>query len=227
MTRAKIIAAILLMLTCATGAWAGFSLPVTFVANTPLLAAQLNSNFSAIAAALTSSGNGYLPIGNSSGTYTSALPTSNGNTITITAGSGTLNADVAPNVIQHATVSLSSTNLLNMYATPVLLVSAPNTGQNIVVQEVMFTMTATSTAYAGGGVVEFQIGNTAHGAGTATTATVAASVVNAGSAGTTYTTVIPVSYTGTAASGLYISNQTGAFTTGTGTAVVDIWYHVQ
>jgi hypothetical protein len=129
--------------------------------------------------------------------------------------------------IQHVSVPLTSANILAMFATPVQLIAAPAAGMNIVVQKVMFTMTTTSTAYAGGGVVEFQIGNTANGAGTATTATVAAAVVNSGTPGVSYTTVIPVSYTGTAATGLFISNQTAPFTTGTGTAVCDIWYAIK
>jgi len=129
--------------------------------------------------------------------------------------------------IQHVAVPLTSANLKAMYGAPVQLIAAGAAGTNIVVHHVMFTMTSTATTYTGGGVVEFQIGNTVHGAGTATTATVAAAVINDAVAETTYTTVIPVSYTGTAATGLYISNQTAAFATGTGTAIVDIWYSLK
>lgn len=128
--------------------------------------------------------------------------------------------------IQHVSVNLASADILAMYATPVQLIAAPGAGKNIIVHKFMLTMTTTSTQYASGGVVAPQIGNTNHGGGTLTTATIAASVVNA-TAGTTYTTVIPVSYTGTANAGLFISNQTGAFTTGTGTAVCDIWYSIK
>ena len=135
-------------------------------------------------------------------------------------------ASIAPDVVQHATVALSSANILAMNATPVQLIAAPAAGKNIIVQKVMLTMVTTATQYASGGVVVFQIGNTAAGAGTATTGTIAAAVVNA-AAGTSYTTVVPVAYTGTAATGLFISNQTGAFTTGTGTGTVDIWYQVK
>lgn len=129
--------------------------------------------------------------------------------------------------IQHVAVPLTSANLLAMSATPVQLIAAGAAGTNILVHKVMFTMVRTATAYASGGVVVFQLGNTATGAGTATTATIAASVLTTAGAATTYTTVIPVSYTSTAATGLFISNQTGAFTTGTGTATVDIWYSIK
>lgn len=128
--------------------------------------------------------------------------------------------------IQHVAVPLSSANILGMFATPVQLIPAGAAGTNIVVHKAMLTMTTTATQYASGGPVVFQLGSAAAGAGTATTASIAAAVVNA-TAGTSYTTVIPVSYTGTAATGLFISNQTGAFTTGTGTGVVDIWYSIK
>jgi hypothetical protein len=128
--------------------------------------------------------------------------------------------------IQHVAVPLTAAQLIAMYGAPVQLIAAGATGTNIVVHHAMFTITTTSTAFTGGGVVEFQIGNTVHGGGTATTATVAASVVTA-AAGTSYTTVIPVSYTGTSATGLFISNQTAAFAAGTGTAIVDIWYSIK
>ena len=137
-------------------------------------------------------------------------------------------ANISPDVIQHATVALTSANLLGMYAAPVLLIAAPAAGKNIIVNKYMFTMIPSGTAYASGGVTAPQIGNTVHGAGTLVTATLAASVINASGTTTSYTIFSGVaSYTGTAATGLYISNQTGAFTTGTGTAIADIWYHVQ
>lgn len=129
--------------------------------------------------------------------------------------------------LQHVAVPITMTQLIAGYATPVPLIAAGAAGTNIIVQKVMFTATTTSTAATGGGVLEFQIGNTIHGAGTATTATVAAAVVTA-AAGTSYTTVIPVSYTGTAATGLYLSNQTAVFAAGTGaTFIVDVWYSIK
>lgn len=130
--------------------------------------------------------------------------------------------------LQHVTVPLTSAQILGMYATPVQLVAAPSGAtQNIVVEKVLFTMTATSTAYTGGTNVVFQIGNTAEGGGTATTTTISHTVVDAGSAGTTYTVVPMVGYTGTPQTGLYISVTGSTFATGTGTAVVDVWYSIQ
>lgn len=152
---------------------------------------------------------------------------STGATITSTLGAGTLNMDVATDLMVHKTVAISSANILAMNGAPVELIAAPAAGKNLVIHKVMFTMDTTATQYANGGVVVFQLGNTAAGAGTETTAQIAAAVVNAAGPATSYTTVIPVSYTGLAATGLFISNETAAFATGTGTATVDIWYSVQ
>jgi hypothetical protein len=133
---------------------------------------------------------------------------------------------LSANLIQHVAVPLTAANIIAMYATPVALIPAGAAGTNIIVHKVMFTMIPSGTAFTAGGAVTFTIGNTANGGGTATTATVAATVVNASGTTTTYNTVIPVSYAGTAATGLYISNATQAFATGTGTAIVDIWYSI-
>lgn len=136
-------------------------------------------------------------------------------------------SNISPDVLQHATVALSSANLTGMYAAPVLLISAPAAGKNIIVDMFMFTMIPSGTAYTAGGVAAPQINSTVHGAGTLVTATIAASVVNASGTTTTYNMQPSVAYAGTAATGLYISNQTAAFATGTGTAIADIWYHIQ
>lgn len=126
-------------------------------------------------------------------------------------------------------MALTSANLLAMFATPVLVVPAV-TGKAIVVDAVELIMTRTGTAYAGGGVVAVQYDSTANGAGTATHATVAATVLT-GAAGTTYTARIPVVLSDIATASisgiaLYISNATAAFTTGTGTAVLNVRYHL-
>lgn len=176
--------------------------------------------------ALAAGTNGQVPIGSTGADPVFATIGSTGATITSTLGAGTLNMDVATDLMIHKTVAVSSANILAMNAAPVELIAAPAAGKNIIVHKVLFTMVTTGTAYANGGVVVFQIGNAAAGAGTETTAQIAAAVVTAG-AGTSYTTVIPVSYTGTAATGLFISNETAPFITGTGTATADIWYSVQ
>lgn len=128
-----------------------------------------------------------------------------------------------------ATVALAAADLIAMYTTPVVAVAAV-TGKAIVVDSVDFIITRTASAFTGGGVVAVQYDSTANGAGTATHATIAATVVT-GSAGTTYTTRIPVVQSDIASAsiiskGLYISNQTAAFAAGTGTASLIVRYHL-
>lgn len=129
--------------------------------------------------------------------------------------------------IQHISVPLTSANLLGMAAAPVNLIPAGAAGTSIVVHHAQLTMVRTSTAYASGGVVVIQQGSTATGGGTQVTGTIPASVLTTAGAATTYTVVIPVAYTAAAATGIFISNQTGAFTTGTGTATMDLWYSIK
>lgn len=153
---------------------------------------------------------------------------SSGNTVVFT-NMGTSAVPVWNSNQLEVTVALSAANLIAMYATPVVVVPAV-TAKAIIVDSVDFVITRTSTAFTGGGVVAVQYDSTANGAGTATTATIAASVVT-GAAGTTYTARIPVVLSDVASAsiagiGLYISNQTAAFAAGTGTASVKVRYHL-
>lgn len=128
-----------------------------------------------------------------------------------------------------ATIALAAADIIAMYTTPVSIVPAVS-GKSIVVDSMEFDITRSATAYTSGGVVAVQYSNTANGAGTATTATIAATVVT-GAAGRTVTARIPVNQSDIASAsivgiGLFISNQTGAFATGTGTATVTVRYHL-
>lgn len=131
-----------------------------------------------------------------------------------------------------AQVALTAANLIAMYANPVAIILAQASGIGIIVDEIVFEMKATSTAFTGGGIVTFQYGVTAHGAGTLVHGgSVPASVVTAGSAGKSLTLLSPTAAAngltiptdGTTASGLYISNATAPFAAGTGTAIVTVY----
>ena len=126
-------------------------------------------------------------------------------------------------------ISLTAAQLIAMYAAPVELIPAVP-GYAIIIDSFDFDITRTSTAFTGGGVVAPQLAATANGAGTALTATIAATVVT-GAAGRTLTARIPVVLSDIATAsitgiGVYISNQTAAFAAGTGTADVTITYHL-
>lgn len=149
-------------------------------------------------------------------------------------GSGNIaQSGVISSVQGVAQVTLSAASLIAMYTTPVAILLAPAAGVGIVVDEILFEMKATATAFTGGGIVTFQYGVTAHGAGTLVhSGSIPASVVNAGAAGNTLTLLGPATAAngttipndGTTASGLYISNATAVFATGTGTAIVTVYY---
>lgn len=149
--------------------------------------------------------------------------------VAIFTNTGTVAAPIFEQGGGSMTVNLAASDIIAMYTTPVLIVPAV-TGKAIVLDSMAFDITRTSTAFTGGGVVAVQYANTANGAGTATTGTIAASVVT-GAAGRTITTRIPVVQSDIASAsiigiGLYISNQTAAFAAGTGTAVVKLKYHL-
>jgi hypothetical protein len=134
--------------------------------------------------------------------------------------------------VLHKTISLTAADIIALYATPKALIAAPGAGKSILVTKLAFTITRTATAFTGGGVVIAQYGNTVNGAGQqALDSTIAATVVT-GSAGTTVSArngnvLSDIASATIQNAALYLSNQTAAFATGTGTAVVDVWYVVQ
>jgi hypothetical protein len=133
--------------------------------------------------------------------------------------------------LQHKTVSLTAANIIAMYAAPVALIAAPGAGKSILVSKLAFTITRTATAFADGGAAIIQYGATVNGGGTQALDSTIASTVITGAAGTTVTARNGAIISDLAAAtiqnaGLYISNATAAFATGTGTATVNIWYMI-
>ena len=136
------------------------------------------------------------------------------------------NAQIDPQFGQYATVNLTAANILGMNAAPVSILPAPGAGKAIVVDNILFEMTTTATAFANGGVVSFPY----HGGSTNShSGTIPAAVVTAG-AGTSNTQLGPATGSnGTtipANTGVDITNATAPFITGTGTAKVQIWYQI-
>jgi hypothetical protein len=98
------------------------------------------------------------------------------------------------------------------------------TGKLIVVDDIIFEIARTATAFTGGGAVEFRYTD---GSGAKVTADMAATVVT-GSAGTVYTInkAIVTSLTGVVSSPIVMTNATQVFAAGTGTGVITIKYHL-
>ena len=133
--------------------------------------------------------------------------------------------------VRHRQISLTAAQINGMYAAPTKLLDAPATDKTIAIVKLSFRITRTATAFASGGAVIVQYDNTANGGGQQACDSTLASTVITGSAGVSnnFRDGAVLSDVGNQAivnKGIYLSNATGAFTTGTGTAVVDIWFTV-
>lgn len=131
-------------------------------------------------------------------------------------------------VINYTTVSITASQFNGMYATPKLLVAAAGANTLLVLDKMDLLLTYGTAAYASGGVSAVQYDSTANGAGVlaSTTNTAAAFQVTA-STGFVYNGgVVPQTFSTCVNKGLYLSNLTGAFTTGDSAMVAHIWYKV-
>lgn len=155
--------------------------------------------------------------------YNTAVDQINANTTGIATAQAAVDALEALNMTAGGTtnltdtvkvlVSLTSANLLAMYATPITVLAAPGAGKAWRIKSCVIILDSTVTAYANGGVIYLSYNNT-----TPITNNVAASFLTAGDK---VFTLNPLS---TAASGVSllvdtkvtITNDTAAFITGTG-----------
>lgn len=132
----------------------------------------------------------------------------------------------------YTTVAMTAAEFNGMYAAPKLLVAAPGANKLLVLKRAVLAMTFVAAAYAAGGVVGLQYDSTVHGAGVAASGTeaaadfFAAASTSFGFNGVAGNTVAIAPFSTTVNKGLYLSNLTGAFTTGDGTWVVHLWYAV-
>lgn len=125
--------------------------------------------------------------------------------------------------IFRASVDLSAAQIIAMNATPVTIIPAPGAGSVVVVDNITFKMTRTSTAFTSGGNVVFEYGTS----GTDVTAVIASTVVT-GAAGVVYQNVrgVEASTAVDANQLIQVTNLTGAFASGTGTATIFIDFHI-
>lgn len=137
---------------------------------------------------------------------------------------------IVPNTnLIYAAVAITAAQFNGMYAAPKLLVAAPGANKLISVDKIDLLMTYVSAAYAAGGVVAAQYDSTVNGAGViASTTWSAASFQAAASSGFLFGAASSVVQTFSTCvnKGLYLSNITGAFTTGDSTFVAHVWYRI-
>lgn len=141
--------------------------------------------------------------------------------------SGTTLAVPNTNLI-YAAVPVSAAEFNGMYAAPKLLVAAPGANKLAVIEQMQLAMTFVSADYASGGVVAAQYDSTVHGAGVlATNSEAAADFFAAASTTFRFTPSTAIAaFATTVNKGIYLSNQTGAFTTGDSTFVAHLWYRI-
>jgi hypothetical protein len=163
-------------------------------------------------------------VGNPTGGLANAEEITLGNGL---AFSGTTLVVPATN-LNYVAVPVSAAEFNGMYAAPKLLLAAAGANTLIVIDQMVLAMTFVSADYAAGGVVAAQYDSTVHGAGVLATATEAAADFFA-AASTSFrfagsTAIAPFSTS--VNKGIYLSNATGAFTTGDSTFVAHLWYRV-
>jgi hypothetical protein len=120
-------------------------------------------------------------------------------------------------------VTLTAAQIIAMKTTPVSILAAPAAGIAIVVDSLLFQMKSTATQFTGGGLVTFIY----HGTSILVTGSadgVPAATVNSATASNNLLSPVQAVIQPPAATGVDITNATAVFATGTGTAVVTIWY---
>jgi hypothetical protein len=122
---------------------------------------------------------------------------------------------------QVATVTLSAANILGMFATPVAILPAPGANKLILVDLINFQMKPGGTQFAGGGVVTFVYTG---GAINPHSSNIPAATVNSASGSNNVLPPVTAVIQPPTNTGISITNATGAFTTGNGTAIVTIWF---
>lgn len=136
---------------------------------------------------------------------------------------------LALNTIQYVKVPMTAAQWNGMYGAPFIMIAAPGAGNMIVVRGAVLAMTFVSANFAVGGNVALQYDSTIQGAGPLASATVAAATVNAYGASSDVG-VAGADTSGASSTkvnkGLYLSNDTAAFTTGDGTWNIHIWYEI-
>lgn len=137
-------------------------------------------------------------------------------------------AKLSPLTVQYAAVPITAAEFNGMYAAPKLLVAAGGANTLLVLDRVVLAMTYDSAAYAAGGVAHVQYDDTANGAGVIASTTLAAASFQ-DTASTVYSFnagVVEYPFATCVNQGLYLSNITGAFTTGDSDMVAHVWYKV-
>lgn len=131
--------------------------------------------------------------------------------------------------LNYVAVPITAAEFNGMYAAPVELVAAGGANTLLVLDKMDLLLTYGAAAYAAGGVVAVQYDSTANGAGVlASTTWAAAAFQVTASTGFAFncSSTVAQTFSTCVNKGLYLSNLTGAFTTGDSDLVAHVWYKV-
>lgn len=136
------------------------------------------------------------------------------------------------NFLIHTSVNISAAEFNGMYGAPKLLIAAGGANSVIVVDKIVILLKYGTVQFAAGGLVVLQYDSTVHGAGTLAGTTIQASDFTGATSSTAFFFNGPsgnssqATYSTSNNKGVYLSNQSGAFTTGDSTMVAQIWYKI-
>lgn len=143
--------------------------------------------------------------------------------LTNTAGVVTSTLQGDSGVVRSST-TLTAAQFIAGYATPILVLPAPGANRMYTDVTAQYILTYGSAQFAAGGATGLQYGNTANLGGTKVTATTAGASIAALTANSAWAqvavTVVPVALATAVNAGIYLSNDTAAFTTGTGASLL-------
>lgn len=173
---------------------------------------------------------GRMFVGNGANVATGVLPSGDvtiSNTgVTAIGANKVLSSMISPLVRKYTTVAITAANFNGMYAAPKLLVAAGGANTLLVLDQLQLVMTYGTANYAAGGVAAVQYDSTVNGAGVIASTTLSAATFQA-AVSSTFTMnpgVVVLPFSTTVNKGLYLSNISGAFTTGDSPMVAHIWY---
>jgi len=168
------------------------------------------------------------PTANLAFTLPDAYPTTGQTPITVDSLGAMRASSIGPIIFTTAT-TLTASDITGMYATPHLLLPAPGAGKILNIHDMRLKFIYAGAAFASGGAIGPQYGNAAHLAGPAAGSQVTSAFLTTaasqfcGVAGTGPETDL----TNVTDVGIYLTNDTGAFTGGAGgTVVIEIWYSI-
>jgi|GEM_PF-5856766 hypothetical protein len=129
-------------------------------------------------------------------------------------------------------VSLTATDIQDMYTTPFLLIDSPGPGNVILIDDIFTDFFYGGTQFTGGGDTAAQYGNANHGAGPKASARIDNATINGLTADTCIliaggANAVVANRTSVVNTAVYLSNNNAAYATGNSAMVLYIRYRIQ